>query len=70
MTSQAHRSAGGARALSFQTLSPSQTYTVASTTDGQRTAQHLIEPDNWEPDEWNELISGRMGEWAMAIHDW
>ncbi|MFI6285299.1 GNAT family N-acetyltransferase [Streptomyces sp. NPDC051018] len=42
---------------------------IASTTDGRRAAQHLIRPDNWQPDEWNELINGRMGEWAMAIHD-
>jgi GNAT acetyltransferase-like protein len=42
---------------------------IVSTTDGQRTAQHLIRPDNWQPDEWNELINGRMGEWAMAVHD-
>ncbi|MFB7918224.1 GNAT family N-acetyltransferase [Streptomyces sp. NPDC056061] len=42
---------------------------ITSTSDGRRTAQHLIRPDNWQPDEWNELINGRMGEWAMAVHD-
>ncbi|WP_443255656.1 GNAT family N-acetyltransferase [Streptomyces sp. 6N106] len=42
---------------------------IVSTTDGQRAAQHLIRPDNWQPGEWNELINGRMGEWAMAVHD-
>ncbi|NIY65383.1 hypothetical protein SMALB_3373 [Streptomyces malaysiensis] len=42
---------------------------IISTTDGQRAAQHLIRPDNWQPGEWNELINGRMGEWAMAVHD-
>ncbi|MYY09363.1 GNAT family N-acetyltransferase [Streptomyces sp. SID4919] len=42
---------------------------IASTTDGRRTAGHLIRPDNWQPDEWNELVNGRMGEWAMAVHD-
>ncbi|GAA0534361.1 MULTISPECIES: GNAT family N-acetyltransferase [Streptomyces] len=42
---------------------------IVSTADGQRTAQHLIRPDNWQPDEWNELINGRMGEWAMAVHE-
>ncbi|MGW6459910.1 GNAT family N-acetyltransferase [Streptomyces sp. NPDC055078] len=41
---------------------------IPSGADGRSTAQHLIRPDNWQPDEWNELINGRMGEWAMAVH--
>ncbi|MEU0685922.1 GNAT family N-acetyltransferase [Streptomyces uncialis] len=42
---------------------------IAATTDGRRTARRLIRPDNWQPDEWDELINGRMGQWAMAVHD-
>ncbi|GAA4095258.1 GNAT family N-acetyltransferase [Actinomadura miaoliensis] len=41
---------------------------IVSTTDGRRTAQHLLRPGNWQPGEWDELINGRMGEWAMALH--
>jgi GNAT superfamily N-acetyltransferase len=26
-------------------------------------------PDNWEPDEWPELLAGRLGPWAMLADD-
>lgn len=25
-------------------------------------------PGNWEPDEWQDLLAGRLGPWAMATH--
>lgn len=35
----------------------------ASTGDGLRTAN----PGNWHPVEWDELLDGRLGPWAMAL---
>jgi RimJ/RimL family protein N-acetyltransferase len=26
-------------------------------------------PGNWEPVEWDELLDGKLGPWAMATHD-
>ncbi|MEU3598916.1 GNAT family N-acetyltransferase [Streptomyces sp. NPDC006798] len=42
---------------------------IASTSEGRDTARDLVRPDNWQPGEWDELIGGRMGKWAMAVHD-
>ncbi|MEU5160223.1 GNAT family N-acetyltransferase [Streptomyces sp. NPDC020875] len=42
---------------------------ITSTAEGRDAARDLVRPDNWQPDEWDELIGGRMGEWAMAVHD-
>ncbi|MEW2530645.1 GNAT family N-acetyltransferase [Streptomyces sp. NPDC047071] len=41
---------------------------VVSTVEGRRAAQRFVRPDTWQPDEWGELIGGRLGEWAMAVH--
>ncbi|MEV3872000.1 GNAT family N-acetyltransferase [Streptomyces sp. NPDC049906] len=48
---------------------PSPLPVITSTTDGLRTARRLVRPDNWQPEEWDELVNGRMGQWAMAVHD-
>ncbi len=40
---------------------------IVSTIDGRDAARQLIRPGNWEPGEWQELIDGRFGEWAMAV---
>lgn len=29
----------------------------------------LPRPDNWEPDEWQELLAGTLGPWAIAVAD-
>lgn len=42
---------------------------IVSDAAGRAAARRLIRPDNWEPDEWDELTRGDMGEWAMAVHD-
>lgn len=42
---------------------------IVSDAAGREAAYRLIRPDNWEPDEWEELTRGDMGEWAMAVHD-
>jgi hypothetical protein len=41
---------------------------IVSDLQGKRGARQLIRPGNWQPGEWSELITGRMGEWAMAVH--
>jgi RimJ/RimL family protein N-acetyltransferase len=28
-----------------------------------------LNPGNWEPDEWNDLLDGTLGPWAMAVVD-
>lgn len=28
----------------------------------------LARPDNWEVDEWAELLDGKLGPWAMAVN--
>jgi hypothetical protein len=42
---------------------------VVSSPEGRQAARRLIRPGNWQPGEWGELVDGRMGEWAMAVHD-
>ncbi|MFG2222306.1 GNAT family N-acetyltransferase [Streptomyces sp. NPDC048644] len=42
---------------------------IASDSAGRLAAADLVRPDNWQPGEWAELISGAVGEWAMAVHD-
>jgi len=39
----------------------------SDTSRGER-LRHL-NPGNWEPDEWDELLSGALGPWAMAVLD-
>ncbi|MEI5103864.1 GNAT family N-acetyltransferase [Streptomyces sp. PmtG] len=41
---------------------------LVSGAEGRRAARHLLRPANWQPGEWGELIDGRLGEWAMAVH--
>ncbi|WP_335933824.1 GNAT family N-acetyltransferase [Streptomyces sp. PTD5-9] len=40
---------------------------VVSDGEGREAARSWIRPDNWQPGEWEELIGGRAGEWAMAV---
>jgi hypothetical protein len=40
---------------------------IALGTAGLARAQQLVRPSNWEPDEWQQLLSGELGPWAMAI---
>jgi GNAT superfamily N-acetyltransferase len=42
---------------------------VASDESGMTRAASFERPDNWGPDEWLDLTQGRIGEWAMAIHE-
>ncbi|MEU6990483.1 GNAT family N-acetyltransferase [Streptomyces sp. NPDC046465] len=42
---------------------------LLSDAEGRRAARRLTRPDNWQPGEWAELISGAAGEWAMAVRD-
>jgi hypothetical protein len=42
---------------------------IVSDGEGRQAARELVRPANWEPGEWSELISGRIGEWAMAVDD-
>jgi GNAT superfamily N-acetyltransferase len=42
---------------------------VVSDDSGIARATSLERPGNWEEDEWLDLTEGRIGEWAMALHD-
>jgi GNAT superfamily N-acetyltransferase len=42
---------------------------IVSDPAGQDAARLLHRPDNWGPDEWPDLIEGRLGAWAMAVRD-
>ncbi|MEU3656890.1 GNAT family N-acetyltransferase [Streptomyces sp. NPDC032161] len=46
---------------------PSSLPVVVSGAEGREAARGWIRPDNWQPGEWEELIGGRTGEWAMAV---
>ncbi len=39
---------------------------VTSDVRGRQIARSFYRPDNWEADEWQELVSGELGPWAMA----
>lgn len=41
---------------------------IVSDAAGRSEAREFIRPDNWQPGEWNQLISGEIGEWAMALN--
>jgi GNAT superfamily N-acetyltransferase len=43
------------------------TLLVSTTADVGRLSD--ARPDNWEPDEWRELLAGRLGPWAMLTDD-
>lgn len=40
---------------------------IVSDPDGLATARGFTRPDNWQPGEWSRLISGEIGQWAMAV---
>jgi hypothetical protein len=40
---------------------------IRSDPEGQDRARLLLRPDNWDADEWPDLIEGRLGSWAMAV---
>lgn len=40
---------------------------IATSASGEREVSHLPRPLSWEEDEWDELLSGRSGPWAMAL---
>jgi hypothetical protein len=42
---------------------------VVSDDSGIARAASFERPDNWEEDDWRDLTEGRIGEWAMALHD-
>jgi GNAT acetyltransferase len=42
---------------------------ICSDPAGRDRARLLHRPDNWGPDEWPDLIEGRLGVWAMAVRD-
>ncbi|MEU6819193.1 GNAT family N-acetyltransferase [Streptomyces atriruber] len=48
---------------------PSPLPLLLSDAEGRSAARELARPDNWQPGEWAELISGAAGEWAMAVRD-
>jgi hypothetical protein len=35
--------------------------------EGHDRARDLVRPANWEPGEWQELVAGHLGTWAMAL---
>ncbi|MBR7839072.1 hypothetical protein KDL01_37750 [Actinospica durhamensis] len=42
---------------------------IASDASGLSAARRLVRPDNWPAEEWDRLISGRIGPWAMAVDE-
>jgi hypothetical protein len=48
-------------------LPPVSLFVIASDGEGIARARQLVRPSNWEPDEWQELVSGALGHWAMAL---
>jgi hypothetical protein len=42
---------------------------VVSDDAGVLAAQRFVRPDNWEVCEWQQLICGELGPWAMAVND-
>jgi GNAT superfamily N-acetyltransferase len=42
---------------------------IGSDPAGRDMARLLHRPDNWGPDEWPDLVEGRLGAWAMAVRD-
>jgi hypothetical protein len=48
-------------------LPPVSLPVIASDAAGVARAQRLVRPSNWEQDEWQELVSGDLGPWAMAV---
>lgn len=48
-------------------LPPVSLPVIASDAAGIARAQRLVRPSNWEPGEWQELVSGDLGSWAMAL---
>ena len=42
---------------------------IASDASGLSAARRLVRPDNWRAEEWDRLISGQIGHWAMAVED-
>jgi hypothetical protein len=40
---------------------------IVSDAPGLSKARQFIRPDNWQPGEWSQLISGEIGQWAMAV---
>jgi RimJ/RimL family protein N-acetyltransferase len=42
---------------------------VVSDDSGMTRAASFERPANWEEDDWRDLTQGRIGEWAMALHD-
>ncbi|MCF3119585.1 GNAT family N-acetyltransferase [Streptomyces arenae] len=42
---------------------------LVSDEEGREVTRSLCRPDNWQPGEWAELISGAAGKWAMAVRD-
>ena len=40
---------------------------ICSDATGTDRARALARPDNWGPDEWDALVRGDLGSWAMAI---
>ncbi|MWK40200.1 GNAT family N-acetyltransferase [Actinomadura sp. J1-007] len=49
-------------------MRPSPLPVIVSDTAGRAAARRLVRPGNWPPGEWHELIEGRFGQWAMAVH--
>lgn len=47
---------------------PSPLPLIVSDAAGRSAARRLVRPGNWLPGEWRELIDGRFGQWAMAVH--
>jgi hypothetical protein len=40
---------------------------IVSDPTGVSRARRLTRPDNWQTGEWTRLISGEIGQWAMAV---
>lgn len=40
---------------------------VVTSADGGGRLRHAARPGNWDEEEWQDLVTGRLGPWAMAI---
>jgi RimJ/RimL family protein N-acetyltransferase len=47
---------------------PSSVPLICSTAQAHVATLAGANPGNWEPDEWQQLLGGQLGPWAMAVH--
>jgi hypothetical protein len=42
---------------------------VVRSIDGRASELRAMNPGNWGEEEWDDLLDGKMGPWAMAVHE-